>query len=133
MIIIKCAGFYAENTDELSFYNDSELYIKNGFHNGNHLNGLFNHHNGNDQDDLMDIDSENENSLHFLKNGNGHHHHHHHEMTNGHYNDNEFLIKIQHDYIPIENITPDLIIKMNKQEKQIYIDKCRQLYTAMIE
>jgi hypothetical protein len=59
-------------------------------------------------------------------------HIYHNYRANGH-NTDEFLIKIQNDYIQIENVTPELIVKMNKQEKQIYIDKCRQLYTAMIE
>ena len=72
---------------------------------------------------LMDID-DNENDTN---------HHHYHTNGKGINNHDDYLIKIQNDYIPIENITSDLINKMNKQEKLIYIDKCRQLYTAMIE
>ena len=105
--------FYDNSTINDLVYNNNPK--QNGYH---HYQNGHNHM-------LMDIDIENTSHNHYHSNGvNG-------NCVNN--NDNEFLIKIQHDYIPIEKITPDLIIKMNKQEKQIYIDKCRQLYTAMIE
>lgn len=51
-----------------------------------------------------------------------------------HDSENEyFVIKVQNEYHAIDCITAEQIAKMNKQEKEIYIDKCRQLYTAMYE
>ena len=114
---------------EQTFYDNSNTInglIYNSHHNPKQ-NGYNGHHtlNGHDQNGhhmLMDIDIENDTSLHLY-----------HTNGNGSSSHDEFLIKIQHDYFPIENITPELIVKMNKQEKQVYIDKCRLIYTAMIE
>ncbi len=42
-------------------------------------------------------------------------------------------IKIQNQFYSLDSITPDLISKMNKIEKEVYINKCRQLFTAIYE
>lgn len=44
-----------------------------------------------------------------------------------------FSIKIGNKLFTIDKITTDLIAKMTRQEKDIYVEKCRHLYTAMYE
>jgi hypothetical protein len=44
-----------------------------------------------------------------------------------------FSIKIGNKLFTIDKITNDLIARMSRQEKDIYVEKCRQLYTAMYE
>jgi len=115
-IDIEQTSFYDNNSNTIngliygSNNNNGNLIKQNGYH---HLNG----HNDNHM--LMDIDENDTN--------------HYHPNCNGSSSHDDYLIKIQNDFIPIENITSDVINKMNKQEKLVYIDKCRQLYTAMIE
>ncbi len=85
----------------------------NGHHNDDHMNGHLS-------------DEINEDSYNF----NNQHHHHHNHLMNGNGYDK---IKIQNQYYTIDSITPDLIKLMNKSEKDIYVNKCRQLYTAIYE
>jgi len=47
--------------------------------------------------------------------------------------DDDYLVRIDNQVVTIDKVTPHLILKMNKQEKEAYIDKCRQLYMAMYE
>ena len=61
-----------------------------------------------------------------------------HEMGMDH--DNEFIdeddlysVRVDSQLVNIDQVTPQLIHKMSKIEKETYIDKCRQLYMAMYE
>ena len=65
--------------------------------------------------------------------GHDHHDDHDQHISNGINGDFIHKIKIQNQFYNLDSITPEVISKMNKIEKEIYINKCRQLYTAIYE
>jgi hypothetical protein len=98
----------------------------------------------NDTNSLMDTNSiipvqQNSTNGHSYSHMNGHSviddndHHDDQHISNGINGDLIHKIKIQNQFYNLDSITPEVISKMNKIEKEIYINKCRQLYTAIYE